>query len=97
MVIKPLDFLEHCYTSEDGAKVFKKIHPLIKEGKRVIISFEGVDSVPSSFVNEAFIKLLDDISFAQIKSLLSFSKSTKQINEMLRKRFEFETKGRVAG
>lgn len=90
MVIKPLDFLEHCYTPEDGAKVFERVYPLLKEGKKVTVSFEGVDSVPSSFVNAAFIQLLNHFTYDQIKSRLSFSRSSKQINEMLKKRFEFE-------
>ena len=91
MVIKPLDFLDHCYTAEDGTAVFKRILPVLQEGEQVTVSFEGVDSVPSSFVNAAFIQLLSTFPYEQIKKQLSFENSTKQINEMLRKRFEFES------
>lgn len=91
MVIRPLDFLEHCYTAEDGQAVYSRILPAIKSGQRVTVSFEGIDSVPSSFVNAAFIQLLQEFSYDEIKLRLTFSNSTKQINEMLLKRFSFES------
>ena len=85
----------HHYTPEDGAQVFRRIYPLMAEGKKVVVSFAGVNSAPSSFVNEAFIKLLEHFPFERIEAQLSFSTSTKQINQMLRKRFAFETQGRI--
>ena len=90
MVIKPLDFLKHCYTNEDGAEVYGRIAPALKAGQNVVVSFEGIDAVPSSFVNSAFIELLHDLSFAQIKQQLSFIHSNKTIKLMIKSRFEFE-------
>lgn len=90
VVVRPMDFLNQCYTAEDGAQLFKRIAPLIRKRQNVAVSFERVDSVPSSFVNAAFIRLLDEMPFSQIKEHLRIVNSTRQINEMIRDRFEFE-------
>ena len=92
MVIRPLDFLKQCYTAEDGQAVFERVHQAFKSGESVTVVFSGVDAVPSSFVNAAFIQLLEHYSYEDIKKRLTFSHSTKQINEMLLKRFDFEAK-----
>ena len=94
MVIRALDHVKHCYTQDDGFVIFNLVYPRLKEGKPVEISFDGVTTVPSSFVNTAFIRLLDEFTFEAIKENLSFSKSTKQINEMIKTRFDFEVNRR---
>lgn len=94
MVIRALDHVKHCYTQDDGQVIFNLIFAHLKEGRDVRISFDGVATVPSSFVNTAFIKLLDDFLFDYIKEKLSFAKSTKQINEMIKTRFDFEVNKR---
>ncbi|MED2005353.1 DUF4325 domain-containing protein [Brevibacillus laterosporus] len=58
------------------------------------MSFSGVDGVPSSFVNSAFIQLLEDFTFEEIRQNLRFINSTKQINQMIKSRFEFEVNER---
>ena len=90
MVVRALDYVKHCYTQEDGLKIFEVILPLLQKELHVTISFEGVKTVPSSFVNTAFINLLEHIAFDDIRKNLSFTKSTKQINEMIKTRFNFE-------
>ena len=90
MVIRVLDIVERCYSDIDGQKIYKIVFDYIKRGEPLTLSFAGVDVVPSSFVNAAFITLLDSFSFTTIKDLLSFSHTTPQINEMIKKRFVFE-------
>jgi hypothetical protein len=90
MVIRALDIVTQCYSQEDGHKVYKAIAPLLSKGERIELSFEGVDVVPSSFVNTALIRLLDIVSFDRIRSNLRFVNTTKQINEMIKMRFDFE-------
>ncbi|WP_414675436.1 STAS-like domain-containing protein [Methylocaldum sp.] len=90
MVIKVLDIVSQCYTNEDGQKVYDKIWPVLMRGENVVLSFEGVDTTPSSFINSALIQLLGVMDFDQIKQRLKIIKTTKQINNMIRQRFEFE-------
>jgi len=94
MVINVLDHVERCYSNADGEVILSLIQPLLFRGNRVTVSFAGVDSVPSSFVNSAFIPLLEDFSFDFIRKHLHFSNSTKQINQMIKGRFEFEVNER---
>lgn len=94
MVIRALDIVPQCYTQDDGHKVFKVLLPKLQQGERVELSFEGVETVPSSFVNTSLIRLLDVIPFERIKTNLSFTNTTKQINEMIKTRFAFEVSGR---
>lgn len=90
MVIRALDIVRQCYTQDDGMKVFNEILPRLKQGERVELSFEGVETVPSSFINTALIHLLDVVTFDTIKSNLRFVDTTRQINDMIRSRFNFE-------
>lgn len=94
MVINILDHVERCYSNTDGDIILSLIKPKITDGQQVTISFNGVDSVPSSFVNSAFIALLDDFPFDYIRSHLKFTNTTKQINEMIKNRFSFEVNER---
>jgi hypothetical protein len=90
MVVRALDLVVHCYTQEDGHAVYRAILPLLEQGKNVDLSFDGVETVPSSFINTALISLLEKLSFDTIKAQLRFVDTTRQINEMIRSRFDFE-------
>lgn len=89
-VIRVLDYVDRCYNSEDGKIIRDVIEAQLKNNESLTVSFSGVDSVPSSFVNTALISLLDRYDFIQIKRLLRFSDTTSQINDMIRSRFTFE-------
>lgn len=89
-VIKVSDITKRCYTNEDGTKVYNYILPLLTRGDHVCLSFEGVDAVPSSFVNTAFIQLLKDFKFEDVKEHLQFSNTSRQINDIIKSRFAFE-------
>lgn len=92
MVIRALDHVRQCYSNADGQVIFKLILDPIKRGEQVTVSFDGVDALPSSFVNSAFISLLDQFPFDHIKETLRFAGTTRQINEMIRDRFAFESR-----
>lgn len=96
MVIRALDHVAQCYTQADGQKIYETIYPLLQKGDRVELSFDGVETVPSSFINTALIRLLDNVSFEKIKANLKFVDTTKQINEMIKIRFSFEVNKRSA-
>jgi len=92
MVIKVLDLVRHCYTWVDGEIVGRAIRQALTNKEKVVVSFAGVEDVPTSFVNAAFVKLLDDFSYTHIRSNLSVINSTRQINEMIKRRLDFEAK-----
>lgn len=96
MVIRALDHVTQCYTQADGQKIYETIYPFLQRGDRVELSFDGVETVPSSFINTALIRLLDNVSFDKIKANLKFVDTTKQINEMIKIRFSFEVNKRSA-
>ncbi|EKH5106710.1 STAS-like domain-containing protein, partial [Enterococcus faecalis] len=60
------------------------------KNQSVELSFENIDSVNTSFVNSAFIKLLDLYSFEMIRTNLTFVNTNRQINNLIRNRFKFE-------
>ena len=94
MVIKITDHITHCHTNNEGNTIFHIIKPLLDDNNNIEISFKGIDSLTSSFVNSAFIELLDYFSFSYIKSKLNFIDTNSTINRIIKKRFEFETKYR---
>jgi hypothetical protein len=94
MVIRALDLVRQCYSQDDGQKVFDVLLPRLKRGERIELSFDGVDTVPSSFINTALIHLLDVLPFETIKSSLRFVNTTRQINDMIKSRFDFEVNRR---
>ncbi|MDN7654691.1 STAS-like domain-containing protein [Burkholderia multivorans] len=96
MVIRALDIVDRCYSNADGQQVFEVVYDRLKRGEAVTVSFEGVSTVPSSFVNTAFITLLDYFPFEKIRRVLTFTKTTPQINEMIRSRFAFEAQRKPA-
>lgn len=94
MVIRILDHVMQCYTQADGEVIAGVITACLKSGENAVVSFSGVHGVPSSFINAAFISLLDEFTFADIRAKLTFIHSTKQINELIKKRFDFEVNKR---
>lgn len=96
-ILKAAEISGRCYNQEDGAKLFTALAARLRKREKIAVSFEGVDTVPSSFVNAAFIVLLEEFSFEVIKASIQFIKTTRQINEMIRSRFAYETTHRKAG
>lgn len=90
MVIKVMDYVEKCYSNSDGEIIFNIINKAFKESNKIIVSFEGVTSLNSSFVNSAFIELLDKYDFSIIQEKIQFKDSTSQINRIIKERFNFE-------
>ncbi|SDR80919.1 protein of unknown function [Paenibacillaceae bacterium GAS479] len=84
------DYVTSCYTNEQGDEIYNLISKPLFMGQKVTLSFEGMNSVSSSFLNSSFIPLLDDLTFDQIKQLLKFKDSNRFINSMIIRRFEQE-------
>lgn len=90
MKINILDYVSQCYTQTDGEVIADVINSCLKNNEKAIVSFSDIYAVPSSFVNAAFISLLDEFTFDEIRAQVMFVNTTKQINEMIKKRFDFE-------
>lgn len=78
-------------TNDDGDVLYDKIKAAFDSGEKVKISFQGISGLNSSFVNSAFVQLLEDYNFEFIKRHLMFVDSNKQINGLILSRFKFET------
>lgn len=89
MVIVIKDYVKTTYSYEDGLVIFQLILYAIRQNEQVQVDFRDISSIPSSFVNSAFVQLLEKISFDQVRENLTFINSTKQINELIRSRFRF--------
>ena len=60
-----------CVTDEDGKKVYNVINDALSDGKKIIISFNGVTDLTSAFLNNAIGQLYGNFDEAFIKSKLS--------------------------
>ncbi|QNT79297.1 STAS-like domain-containing protein [Entomobacter blattae] len=89
-VLKVLDYTKHCHTSDDGDKILHAVLPYLQRGQDVCLDFQGVVSgVPSSFVNGAFVSLLDHgITYDVIKKHLKLVNSHSQLNRLAKERVQ---------
>jgi len=90
MVVDVLSLVPHCYTYEDGEQVADVVRPALRAGKDIALSFRGVRGVPSSFVNAAFVSLLDEFPAMTVRRHVRVVNSSSQINTMIRDRMTAE-------
>ena len=89
MVIRVLDHVEQASTYDEGDVIFKLLAPRLMQGEDVALSFDGVSAVPSAFINASIVRLAEAMPVADVRKHLRILQSTKQINELIRSRFEF--------
>jgi hypothetical protein len=75
-------------TADDGITVFPHVRSALASGAPFVVSFAGVQTATSSFVNHAFVPLLRDFSFGIVKKQMRVTNSTRQINQMIKSRLE---------
>ncbi|MDA1789204.1 STAS-like domain-containing protein [Bacillus cereus group sp. BY5-1LC] len=92
--INVLDHVERCYSNDDGKVIQDLIRKAFMQNEKAVVSFQGVTALNSSFVNTAFIELLNDYDFSYIRNHLTFVNSTAQINTTIKNRFNFEVNER---
>jgi hypothetical protein len=95
MVIKVVDVVAAANTGDQGYSLYLVLRSAMSNSDVVVLSFEGVPVATSSFVNAAFVSLLDEFSFPNIKAKLRVVQSTKQINDLIRARLAREA-GKLA-
>ncbi|MBD9406298.1 STAS-like domain-containing protein [Acidovorax sp. ACV02] len=89
MVIRILDHVEHASSYEDGDAIFKLISAPISRGEDVVVSFDGIQAVPSAFINASLVRLAELTTVGEIRAHLKIAQSTRQINDLIRSRFDF--------
>ncbi|HMO30409.1 STAS-like domain-containing protein [Enterovirga sp.] len=90
MVIRIADLVGAADTGDQGAIVYRRISMGLRRGGPIVISFSGITTATSSFVNAGFVELLRDHPFSEIKDRLRVIDSTHQINDMIRTRLNGE-------
>jgi hypothetical protein len=93
VVVRILDHVQTPSTYEDGAVIYRLIAEQLHADRPVTLSFAGIKSIPSAFVNAALIKLLEEFQFDLIRSRLQIVDSTRQITRLVKDRFDFATSG----
>lgn len=89
MELRLLDHVKTCSTYGDGEVIYALIAPKIVNGEDVTLSFSGVSAVPSAFINGAIVRLVESSSLDVVRQHLKIENSTRQINELIRSRFDF--------
>jgi hypothetical protein len=80
MVTDALSHVPHRYTYSDGERLAAVISCSLRLGQDVVVSFRGVNAVPSSFLNGAFVSLLDEFPVDVLRTHLRIVDSTRQID-----------------
>ncbi len=60
-----------CVSSADGQLVYDKLAPLLREGRKVAISFAQVETLISAFLNNAIGQLYGEFTEERVRELLS--------------------------
>lgn len=85
MVIAVLDHVAHCDTSADGDALYLVLHRALALASRVTVSFDGVDGVPSSFINASIVRLVEELGIEAVKSRIAITDVSGQVSDMLRR------------
>jgi len=84
MVIRVLDITHAADTGAQGALLGKVLLRALSAGDSVEISFSGIATATSSFVNASFVPLLETMTFSDIKKRVRVTESSAQINHMIK-------------
>ena len=60
-----------CVSADDGQRVHDKIVPLLRDGQKVVLSFEQVETLISAFLNAAIGQLYGEFPEDRIRELVS--------------------------
>ena len=60
-----------CVSADDGQRVHDKIVPLLRDGQKVVLSFEQVETLISAFLNAAIGQLYGEFPEERIRELVS--------------------------
>ncbi len=86
MVKLVIELVPACDTNEQGIVVYNYVMKQISLGGSVTLDFTGVPNVTTSFVNSAFVNLLDIIGYQDLKARLRLVGVNRQIGKMVQGR-----------
>lgn len=67
-----------CVSADDGQRVHDKIVPLLRDGKKVVLSFEQVETLISDFLNAAIGQLYGEFPEELIREMVSVRKKDEE-------------------
>jgi len=74
-----------CVSADDGQAVHDKIAPLLRDNRKVVVSFERVETLISAFLNAAIGQLYGEFTEERIRELLSVRDMTSEDLTMLKR------------
>ena len=86
MVVLVRKIVEACDSTVQGQKIYEVISSDLFAGRDVTLDFAGVHGMTSSFLNSAFIPLLDKVPFSAVKAHMHVRNANRQVSNMLRDR-----------
>lgn len=81
--IKVKDITNGTFTNEDGLSVYNAIDSAISEKDSIILSFEGITSLSSSFLNSSFGEIIEKFGFDFLKNKIKITKYTPQLSILI--------------
>ena len=96
MVIVVRDIVDSCDTNAQGAVVSDVVLSYLTLGRSVTLDFSGVFNVTTSFVNTAFVDLLDHFSFDSVKAGLVLKNTNRQIGTLIKDRMQQKAQSELA-
>lgn len=81
--IKIKDITTGTFTNDDGLSVFNSIDSAISENNTIILSFEGISSLSSSFLNSSFGEIIEKFGFDFLKNKIKITKYTPQLSNLI--------------
>ena len=84
MVIRVFEIAHAADTAQQGACVHAALVCGLREQDKIVVSFRGVDTATSSFVNSSFVALLDILPLPAMKGRIQVIDATKQIQAMIK-------------
>ncbi|WP_420337527.1 STAS-like domain-containing protein [Roseibium sp.] len=85
------NIVTHCDTNADGAAVKTALRPFLLKTDIVTVDFAGINNVTSSFINTAFIELIEEHGIKKFKDSVRVANATKQIADALKDRISART------
>ena len=67
-----------CVSADDGQAVHDKVAPLLRQGRKVAISFDKVETLISAFLNAAIGQLYGEFPEEKIRELLNVRDMTQE-------------------
>lgn len=81
------DHVSEGFTNDDGALLYGVIQKHLYENDLIVLSFEGMTSISSSFLNSSLVQVKEEIGFNELKRRFRFIKTNQSINSTIRTRF----------